>query len=128
MHQTVFATRSRGDVAIDIDDEAMIAHVRTLSGQNIGRLEFEVVDDPQQEHLYLRWAHLEDLPGYTQQGIGRQCLKLMMNIFGLPITAAPNDGQKRDDGSHLTGDAPEFVRRMKLEGLIAQGKSERYEE
>jgi hypothetical protein len=39
-------------------------------------------------------------------------------LSNLPIIANDHDGVRRDDGSHLTGDAPAFVQKMREEGLI----------
>lgn len=55
---------------------------------------------------------------YKHEGIGREALTFFREIHGLPITASKEDGLKKDDGSHLTGDAPGFVQKMRDEGII----------
>lgn len=55
---------------------------------------------------------------YRRQGIGREMLRRMIEMTGMAIFAAENDGQVQEDGSHLTGDAPAFVAEMRREGLI----------
>ena len=119
-----FHTKQRGIVFIETDEVSMTSTVRTAGGAKIGSIEFDLRDDDQV--LYLMWAHLEDLPGYTRQGIGRECIRRMSDIFGLPVRAADNDGMRRDDGSHLTGDAPPFVDALKKEGLILPSDADRY--
>lgn len=120
-----FQTKHRGIVFIETDEMSMTSTVRTAGGDKIGSIEFDLRDDHQV--LYLMWAHLEDLPGYTRIGIGRECVRRMSDIFSLPVSAADNDGMRRDDGSHLTGDAPAFVEALKREGLILPSSADRYD-
>lgn len=50
--------------------------------------------------------------------MGEAALRLFLaNTEGI-IYARENDGQRRDDGSHLTGDAPIFVEKMQAKKLI----------
>ena len=96
----------------------------TPDGQEIGRLEFREIDDGRETSLKLCWAYLDRLdPSYRFQGIGRECLKQVRELSGLPIFAEDNHGHRQDDGSHLTGDAVTFVARMRDEGLIAPNGS-----
>jgi len=91
------------------------------SGSEIGGLRFREieVDSRVANILRLTWAYLDGMDGsYVRQGIGRRCLELVREISGLEIVAADVDGQRHDDGSHLTGDAPGFVARMRQDGLI----------
>ncbi|UOQ75156.1 hypothetical protein [Hymenobacter cellulosilyticus] len=53
-----------------------------------------------------------------KSGLGREAVKFFIDMTGARIYARPNDGQTRDDGSHLTEDAPGFVERMRGEHLI----------
>ncbi len=55
---------------------------------------------------------------YKRKGIGRESLKFFKEITGTQIVASENDGIRKDDGSHLTGDAPVFVSKMQEEGII----------
>lgn len=45
-------------------------------------------------------------------------LRRMIEMTGMAIFPAENDGQVQEDGSHLTGDAPAFIAEMRREGLI----------
>lgn len=54
----------------------------------------------------------------TNNGLGRAALEFFKELTDATIYARPNDGNRRDDGSHLTEDAPGFVTKMQLEGLI----------
>ena len=70
-------------------------------------------------YYHITWMYM-DLKGnsYKHQGISREALKFCLEIYGLPITASYDDGLRKNDGSHLTGDAPYFVEKMRNEGII----------
>lgn len=53
-----------------------------------------------------------------KSGLGREVIKFFIDITGASIYTRPHDGIVRDDGSHLTEEAPGFVRKMQEEGLI----------
>lgn len=114
-------------VIITLDECEPTAHVKTSEGQDIGRLEFYVVEDPNGECLKLAWAYLDFIDGYKRKGIGRECVRRVSDLFGLPVIAGENDGHRQDDGSHLTGDAPAFVHALRREELIAPSSSYRYD-
>ena len=117
-----FTTADRRVVSIHIDDEDDYkVTVKTADGRLIGNIEFTEIDMPDNEMniLKMRWAYLDQLGGsYLRQGIGRRCLELVKAFSSLGIIAAANDGQQQEDGSHLTGDAPGFVAKMRREGVI----------
>jgi len=52
------------------------------------------------------------------QGLGKMALEFFIEETDGVIWTRPNDGQQRDDGSHLTEDAPSFVRARQKDGLI----------
>ena len=54
----------------------------------------------------------------SDDGRTSSVLRLVRERSNLPIIANSNDGHQQDDGSHLTGDAPGFVERMRAAGLI----------
>lgn len=51
-------------------------------------------------------------------GLGRAALEFFIDKTDATIYARSHDGLVRDDGSHLTEDAPAFVTKMQEEGLI----------
>lgn len=53
-------------------------------------------------------------------GLGRASLEMFTELTGSIVYTRQNDGMKRDDGSHLTEDAPGFVTIMQKEGLIEE--------
>ena len=109
-------------VEITVDEIAYDVTVTdTNSDLEVGGMRFSQFEGGQvgEESLYLTWAYLDQAGDcYKYQGIGRKCLELAKKVSGMQIAAAFDDGQRKDDGSHLTGDAPGFVARMRQEGII----------
>lgn len=126
MSQSKFTCKDGRQVTIHVDEDLDYeATVHDLEGRLIGKLEFRVVDNGYSEYLKLCWAYLDQLDkSYRFQGIGRECLKRVIELSGLPIVAQSHDRIRQDDGSHLTGDAPTFVERMRSEGLIVGGEDQ----
>lgn len=86
-----------------------------IGNDEIGRLDFRVYEVPrgsgwEEEVYHLTHAFIEGGGGkYKYQGIGTEAIRLLMESTGAEITFSDNDGQIKDDGSHLTGDGPGFV-------------------
>ncbi len=104
-------------VQIEIDEDINEVTVTNFNSEEIGSVEFRYFVD---EDIYkLSWMYLDKLDGrYLRQGIGRECVRFFKEFFGCIIIAEHHDGIKRDDGSHLTGDAPAFVEKLRIEKLI----------
>lgn len=114
-----FTCRNGTIVDIEIDDFSYMIEVFAPGRKKIGGMDFRHIQDEHNEVLLLSWAYLDEAgSAFVGQGIGRQCLKRMIEVSGMPITARDHDGMRREDGSHLTGDAPAFVERMRKEGWI----------
>ncbi|WP_063703605.1 hypothetical protein [Pseudoalteromonas gelatinilytica] len=102
-------------VTIVIDEDVPSIIVFTEDEQRIGNIDLSEVD----EGFYIVWMYLDQLSNkYKKKGIGRACLEFFSESYQMPIYAAKNDGHPREDGSHLTGDAPGFISRMRSEGLV----------
>ena len=110
------------EVRIYIDDKSdFLTTVKDGVGREIGRFEFQWIDDLNGDYLKLCWAYLDLVDAsYRRQGIGRECLKRVKEFSGFDIVAEDHDGVQREDGSHLTNDAPGFVAQMRREHLIAR--------
>lgn len=52
------------------------------------------------------------------QGVGRRCLQFHIENFDGLLTAASHDGNRRDDGSHLTGAGFPFIQQMRSEKIV----------
>lgn len=120
MQRMEFNCKNGQSVWIEVDENFdYFTIVKNDLGTEVGRLEFRIIDDEYESYLKLCWAYM-DLKDeqFKFQGIGRECLRLVKEVSGLPIVTSDHDGQQQNDGSHLTGDAPAFVERMRKEGLI----------
>lgn len=107
-------------VKVSTDIAGTEISVTNSRGEQIGRIELDSREDASgRQEFFLTWGYL-DMKGeqYKRQGIGRAALKFHHEMFGAPIYAQSDDGVRRDDGSHLTQDAPGFVAAMRKEGLI----------
>ncbi|PTN37582.1 hypothetical protein [Desulfonatronum sp. SC1] len=108
-------------VTIDVSDDSELV-VKDHKNNEIGKMNFSYRDEDfpgGSSYYHITWMYL-DLKdsSYLHKGIGREALTHFKEVYGLPIKASDNDGLKKDDGSHLTGDAPTFVEKMRNEGLI----------
>lgn len=115
--QTKFTMSNGEDVDIVIDEEANRVIVRNQNKDEIGSIDYKIID--YEHYEYIRLTHMFLDIEYVRKGIGRECLRLL-NEYGLPVTAAYNDGITKNDGSHLTGDAVYFIQKMRNEGLVRE--------
>jgi hypothetical protein len=89
--------------------------------KRIGRFEFkEIESDGSGPDLRLvTYCFLNEQPGYTHCGIGREIVKFVAE-YGHVVVMSHDDGQRRQDSSHLTGDAPGFADTLEKEKLICR--------
>lgn len=104
---------------IELDDDGEKITV-LQSGKACGSIslcfrESEGIGMPDSYHI----THLE-LEACKRQGLGRRCLQLHKEMFGLALTAGSNDGSRPDDGSYLIGDGPGFIEQMRKEGIVCR--------
>lgn len=118
-----FETKTMGSVYIQ--DEGDELKVYTKSGAVIGNVSYDLREgaDPRGgDDVYLITNIFLDGPAqdreYVGQGIGRECMRILSQDYGYTVVASRDDGIRRDDGSHLTGDAPGFFQKMVSEGLV----------
>jgi hypothetical protein len=116
MHEEFMASNGLA-YTICVDDEGEEIRVMA-SGITIGRILLRLIehDYPHQGNTYLI-THL-GLQKCKRLGIGRRCLQLHRRIFDSPITAGSNNGITSEDGSHLTGDGPGFIAKMRAEKIV----------
>jgi hypothetical protein len=83
-----------------------------------GEFLFDDVDENQQSFLLKR---LYNPNKFKRLGLGEEVLKFFKSETNDAIIwTRENDGVVRDDGSHLTENAPCFIRKMQKKGLIAE--------
>jgi len=108
-------------ITIDISDDRSIV-VKDHQNNSIGEIILSLKEDVPSRlaHYYYitsMFMNLRD-DSYLCNGIGRAALIFFKDFYSLPIKASKNDGLRKDDGSHLTGNAPGFVEKMRNEGII----------
>jgi hypothetical protein len=92
------------------------------NGKSIGD-EFRFIDESMDEdgfgngERYLLARMYSPIP---QSGLGRAAVEFFIDMTGASIYTRPNDGIVRDDGSNLTENAPAFVSKLQVEGLIEE--------
>lgn len=118
MTTTLFTSKSGQQYEIDVTDGSEI--LVTKDGKKCGSilLSYRECDDADYYHI----TNL-GLEGCKGQGVGRQCLKLHKEMFGAPLTAGSSHSGKQDDGSHLTGDGPGFIEKMREEGIVCRERN-----
>lgn len=115
----IFTTKDGRTVLIAIDDFGEEILVTDAQGKEIGSIELSLIESDHSDHYRIVSMFLDkDGGGYLRQGIGRESLKQHIAIFNTSIIAADDDGIRKNDGSHLTGDAPGFINQMREEGLV----------
>ncbi len=111
-------------INVEIEESYEEIYIFNNLHEKIGRVELSEVPpvddytDPPMYYLTWMYMDIED-ETYKHKGIGREVLKFFKRQTGASITAAEDDGLRKSDGSHLTGDAPSFVEKMRQEGVIA---------
>jgi len=119
-------TAKTGEVfTICIDDDGTEITVRR-GGDARGTISLNYIegDWPDPDHYHITHLSLEKCSGI---GLGRKCLIFHKECFDAPITAGNDNGIQSNDGSHLTGSGPGFIRKMRQEGLVVPSISERWD-
>jgi len=84
--------------------------------------EFLFIESDENDGLYLL-GRMYAPKAYKNSGLGRAALEYFVEYTGAQVYARENDGNVRDDGSHLTEDAPGFVGKMIDEGLLIETRN-----
>lgn len=110
-----------GRIITIVYDEDDVKFLFKEGGELIGKYsEFEFVfRDHSPDKIEERFLLARMYSPIIQSGLGRVVLEWFIEITsGARIYTREDDGIVREDGSHLTDDAPNFVRKMQGEGLI----------
>lgn len=110
-------------ITIKISDD--LSEVSFWEGQKLlgSENDFVFIDECDDGTCYLLSRMYIKPKGF---GLGRAALKFFIDITGATVYTRSNDGITRDDGSHLTEDAPGFVFKMIDEGLIQPHDNDEY--
>lgn len=101
--ETIIITLDENDCKIEISD----------SEGAFGEINLIESDDGESHHIALL-----DFSRHKRKGIGTEALVFFKEYFGTKLTATPNDGHEREDGSHLTGDGLPFVTKLQRLGIV----------
>ena len=112
-------TKDGRTITIEIDDSGEEINIIDAQGKEIGSIHLTLIDCYPDEHFKITWMYLDKQgESYLHQGIGRRALQFHKERFDAPIASSDNDGIVKSDGSHLTGDAPAFIHKMRTEGIV----------
>ncbi|MGV0961886.1 MULTISPECIES: hypothetical protein [Burkholderiales] len=118
MTTTLFTSKSGQQYDIDVTDGSEI--LVTKDGKKCGSILLSYRECDGDDYYHITNLGLEGCKG---QGVGRQCLKMHKETFGSPLTAGSSHNGKQDDGSHLTGDGPGFIKKMREEGIVCRERN-----
>lgn len=118
MTTTLFTSQSGQLYEIDVTDGSEI--LVTKDGKKCGSILLSCRECDDADYYHITNLGLEGCKG---EGVGRQCLKLHKEMFDAPLTAGSSHSGKQDDGSHLTGDGPGFIEKMRKEGIVCRERN-----
>lgn len=113
---------SKGQLFRFILEDCSELLIEDMDGKHIGEFEFEDRGNYGSGYKIMRMYTNQ----YKNTGLGSAALEYFLDIYGGPLFTSPNDGNRRDDGSHLTEDAPSFVSHMQEKGIIAGDNNQLY--
>lgn len=120
---TPFTAKGGETVYIDASDPWDV-RVRNADEDEIGRFQFREIEYPSGQcgtETCLHLCHMEIDAEYRRRGIGRACIRqARLESGAASITASNAQARNLDDGSHLIGDGPGFVRALAREGVLHQ--------
>lgn len=87
--------------------------IEDMHGNSVGEFEFQEIDYGNGYKIMRMYTN-----EYKNTGLGSAALNYFLEVYEGPLYTSPNDGSARDDGSHLTEDAPSFVQHMIAKGVI----------
>lgn len=113
-----FIAKNGSSYLINISDDGDLIIV-TKAGVGVGTISLDYRDDEEgsgdSSRYHITHLALDDCKGL---GIGQRCLELHIEYFGFPLTAGYAGYGQADDGSHLTGDGPAFIEKMRKKGIV----------
>ncbi|MCY1417618.1 hypothetical protein D9M71_331580 [compost metagenome] len=106
---------------IRIDDDG--GQITVQGNECLGRilLSHRLGDDYANEPEHFHITHLA-LDSFKRIGLGQACLELHREVHELPLTAGWAGYGEAPDGSHLTGDGPAFIEKMRQLGIVCRSQ------
>ena len=110
------------EIELCLDEDSLVL-TALHKGRVIGRVCMNQIECDSGDELKITWMYLDICDAsYKYAGIGRKILELLYEYKSGPLMAGNDDCTTSNDGSHLTGDAPAFIQKMKDCGLISRGR------
>jgi hypothetical protein len=107
-------------ITLKIDEELEEVTFWDVNNNQLGNdRDFLFIEDEDRENRFLLGRMYVPI---KNNGLGRAAVEFFKEYTDSEIYARENDGITRDDGSHLTEDAPGFVHKLQEEGLIEKFK------
>lgn len=103
-------------ITLRIDDDLEEVTFWNESGNQLGNdRDFLFMEDEYMDNRYLLGRMYVPI---KKNGLGRAAVEFFKEYTDSVIYTRENNGIVLNDGTHLTGDAPDFVGKMQKEGLI----------
>lgn len=119
MSETFIHPTPHGDVTLEFDDDEQVT-ILSPTGMKVGELTHREVDEDQPLVRLITHIFLEGDGGrYQSAGVMERAL-VELQAYGYRMLCRPHDGICRDDGSHLTQDAPGFFAHMESKKLVGR--------
>lgn len=116
MFETKFKAKNGKVYKIKINDFGEEITVY-LGDDKQGSISLTSIEMPNSTNELFRITNLS-LEKCKRHGVGTSCLKFHKKSFNSTLTAGSSDGQKCNDGSHLTADGVPFIERMRELGIV----------
>jgi hypothetical protein len=97
--------------------------IEDMNGNSVGEFEFKELEYGNGYKVMRMYTN-----EYKNTGLGSAALLYFIDVYDGPLYTSNNDGLRRDDGSHLTDDAPSFVPKMIAKGIINGYERKFYED
>ncbi|MNB69930.1 hypothetical protein D3C81_71400 [compost metagenome] len=89
-----------------------------LDGVRMGEIYLRSIEVDAPEYVVYLITGL-NLEKCKHNGLGRACLQYHRELYDSTILAGSETGTTSDDGSHLTGDGPGFIERMRADKIVS---------
>jgi len=105
------------DIYIVLDDSSIV--VENAEREKVGGFIFRCIEEENGTFYKITNMYMTDKSdSYKGRGIGTECLTFFKNYHDACIIAGKNNDTQSDDGSHLTGNAPAFINKVRKLGII----------
>ena len=123
MHRKDFKANDGRSFTLVIPDEGDRISAEYY-GNELGHISLNYIPDEYKypgNYYYITDLSMDSCKGI---GIGEAALRFHKEIFDARIVAAPEQGPKMQDGSHLINDGVPFIRKMREKGIVCPEPSE----